>query len=218
MGLLLAQAGGPGLELGQILAQGGGLGEGLLELGLLRLQLGDQAAFVEPAAVEPGLEAFVGLGPGYILLPGGDQGGDPLLQLLALADGQASLAEEHRAVKDLLAHASEDLPGGLPGQAGHGQAGVLVDRRKIPHGHPAGGGPAELQDPALEFTDQQPLHGGAAPGPVTVFVGGGALAVPLAGVQAVEHGPQEGAPGGFPAAVGGPDEGHPRAEFQGVPL
>ena len=40
MGLLLAQAGGPGLELGQILAQGGGLGEGLLELGLLRLQLG----------------------------------------------------------------------------------------------------------------------------------------------------------------------------------
>ena len=51
MGLLLAQAGGPGLELGQILAQGGGLGEGLLELGLLRLQLGDQAAFVEPAAV-----------------------------------------------------------------------------------------------------------------------------------------------------------------------
>lgn len=53
MGLLLAQAGGPGLELGQILAQGGGLGEGLLELGLLRLQLGDQAAFVEPAAVEP---------------------------------------------------------------------------------------------------------------------------------------------------------------------
>ena len=87
MGLLLAQAGGPGLELGQILAQGGGLGEGLLELGLLRLQLGDQAAFVEPAAVEPGLEAFVGLGPGYILLPGGDQGGDPLLQLLAPADG-----------------------------------------------------------------------------------------------------------------------------------
>ena len=46
MGLLLAQAGGPGLELGQILAQGGGLGEGLLELGLLRLQLGDQAALL----------------------------------------------------------------------------------------------------------------------------------------------------------------------------
>ena len=51
---LAAQGGRPGLLLGQVLAQGGGLGDGLAELGGLGLQQGDAAALVEAAAVEPG--------------------------------------------------------------------------------------------------------------------------------------------------------------------
>ena len=54
------------------------------------------------------------------------------------------------------------------------ESSLLLASQNVGGFSAAGGGGAP--GPALEFTDQQPLHGGAAPGPVTVFVGGGALA------------------------------------------
>ena len=78
---------------------------------------------MEAAAVLPAFQGLICLGPGALLLPGGHQGGDAPLQLLALGDGQAALAEKHPAVKDLPAHPGEGLPQILPGEAGNGAAG-----------------------------------------------------------------------------------------------
>ena len=217
-GLLLAQGIGPGLGLVQVLAQAVGLAEGLVDLLLLMFQLGEQAGVVEAAAVLPAFQGFVRLGPGALLLPGGHQGGNPPFQLLALGDGQAALAEKNRAVKDLPPYTGEGFPQVFPGEAGDGAAAVHIHRGEIPHRDPALGGAADLNDGTAIFTEHGALHRGPVPGAVAVLVGGGPPLVPLAGIQAVEHGPEEGTPGGLAAAVGGTDEGHARAEGEGLPL
>ena len=216
MGLLAAEGGRPGLNLGQTLAQIGGALLGIQQRLLLLLQLGQQAGLVIPAAALPGPQPLVGLGPGHVLLPGGHQGGNALLQFLALGDGQVGLPQEDRPVKDLPADPGEGLPHVLGGEARRGQAGGPVDGGEVPHGDAPGGGPADLQRSVPLLADHEALHGDAAPGAVTVLIGRGSLSVPLAGVQAVEHGPQEGAPGGLARPVGGADEGKAPVEGQGL--
>ena len=141
---LAAQAVGAGAELVQLLAEGSGLVQALAQGFLSGFQLRDLAGFVEPPAVEPGFQTVVGLGKRDVLLAGGDQGGDLFLQLLALAHGQVRLLEKDRAVKDLLAQAREQLPGGFRRHPIHGQTGLLPAGGELAHRHAAGGGAAKL--------------------------------------------------------------------------
>ena len=120
MFLLPAERSRPVLQLGQLLAELGGVLQRLPEAIGLLFQLGKLAGLVEPAAVLPGPQPLVGLGPGHVLLSGGDQGGNALFQLLALAHSKVCLAEIDRAVKDLPADPGEGLSQILPGEAGDG--------------------------------------------------------------------------------------------------
>ena len=135
---------GAGAELVQLLAEGGGLVQALAQGFLSGFQLRDLAGFVESPAVEPGFQTVVGLGKRDVLLAGGDQGGDLFLQLLALAHGQVRLLEKDRAVKDLLAQAREQFPGGFRRHPIHGQAGLLPAGGELAHRHAAGRGAAKL--------------------------------------------------------------------------
>ena len=203
------------LQSGAAGFQGGNLPGGLLHLGesllhLLQL-LGEPGnethALVHPTAVEPLFEPPLRLGVGHVLLPRGHQGGDALFQLRGGGDGEiAPGTDEGRALKDLPAHSGQQIPTGLGGEAGHRFLRAGIDGGEGAEGGVSPGTPAEGDGPPLPLQLHLPLHGGARPGLVVVLVRQMALLVPVPGVDAVEHGPPEGAPGGFAPLVGGLDE------------
>ena len=191
------------------------LGQRVPHLGQLPLQPGDLPhAAVDPAAVEPVLQSALDLGEGDLLLPGGGQGGDTPLQLGGGGDRELVSAQEGGAGKHLGPRSGEQLPAGLAGEAGDGLLGAGVHRREGAKGGVPPGPPADGDRPALPLQLQLPLHGGARPGLIAVFVGQMALLVPVPGVDAVEHGPPEGAPGGFAPLVGGVDHGEAGPRLQ----
>ena len=59
-------------------------------------------------------------------------------------------------------------------------------------------------------------HGATGPGGVTLFIGQGSLGGVHSGLNAVEHGYQEGAPGAFAPFVGGFDDVKTRLQDQGL--
>lgn len=202
----------PGL-LGQ--TEGLGLaGQGLLHVGQLLLQPGDQAGLVVLPAVEPVPQAALYLGVGHILLPAGGQGGDAGLQGGGAVDGRAPLAHEGGALEYLPGHAGEGLPRVVPGEAGHRLRRAGIHRLKAAKGGAPLGPPAEGDGPALPEQLHAPLHGRAAPGLVAVLLREVALTVPLLGVDPVEHGPQEGRPGGLAPLVGGLNDIQPLPQRQ----
>ena len=201
------------VELGELACTAG-------QFRLLLLQLRDAAhALVDLAAVEPLLELSLHLGVGYILLPGGNQGGDAGLQLRGGADGQgAALSDEGGALIDLPAYAQQHLAAGVGGQAGDGLLGAGIHGGEAAKGHIAPRPSPNGNVLALPLQGDLPLHGGAGPGLVAVLVGQVALSVPVPGVDAVEHGLQKGAPGGLSSFVGGGDDVESRLQSQALSL
>ena len=208
------------LQAGDLPAQGGQRFRLLLHLGQLLLQLGDLAhALVHPAAVEPLPQAGLGLGKGHVLLAGGDQGGDAPLQLWGGGDGQVSpAAQEGGALKYLPAHAGEQLPAGVGGETGYRLLRPGVHGGEGGEGCAVFGAPADGDIPAPPLHLQLPGHGGPGPGLIAVFLRQMALPVPLPGVEAVEHGLPEGAPGGFSPLIGGADQVQTVPQLQPGPV
>ncbi len=207
------------LPLGQLqlLLGGPGLPQQLLpevlllpKIADLPLQGGNGAGAVVLAAAALLLQALIALGEGHILLPGGDEGGDALFQLRALGHGQAALADVGAALIDAQGHARQYFAG-LPAReegAGGGRGGIGAG--KLAHGGagPAGGaaeGVGLLSLPELH----RPGHGGPGPGGEAHLVG---VAAPAP--EAVEHHPQELAPGGLAGLVGGIEDVQPRRQIQ----
>ena len=92
---------------------------------------------------------------------------------------------------------------GGAGQIGNGIAGAGVDCLELAHGGGlAAGGAGERQIALVGRALQTAAHGSAAPGGVADLVGDKACLFPLPAVDAVEHGQQEGAPGGLSGFVG----------------
>lgn len=172
-----------------------------LDKGELPLQLGQQAGLVVAAAVELTPQAVGDGGAGHVLLAGGDEGVDALLQGCVGADSQTALADEGAADVDLLGDAQQELSAVRGGEALHGGGGAGIDGGKGGHGGVGpGGAPGEGQVPATGAEVHTALHESTAPGLVAAFIG---VRAAIPGVQTVEHNLKKGGPGGFPALVGG---------------
>ena len=171
------------------------------------------------AAIQLFFEDGGGFGIGNILLTGGDQGGHPPLQSYILADRQARLPDEGAALKDLAADAQQRFAAVLACQARYGVAGSGIYRLEIRHrrGGTAGGA-GQGQFVLTGAAVQTAAHGAACPGSVTIFVGNEACFVPFPAIDAVKHGDQESAPGGFAGFIGGLENVQALLEFQSVPL
>ena len=188
--------------------------QGVVQPGLLLLQLGDQPGLVVAAAVQLLFQPVIAFGIGHVLLSRGQQGGDPALQLRVLADGQAALADEGAALEYLPGYAQQSLSQVLTVYLRHrlGRAGIGAG--EILHGGVgAAGVPQHRPAPAVGFQVHPPLHGLPGPGGEAVLVRQGAA---LAGGQTIQHGADEAAPGGLAGFVGGIDQVQPRLQPETV--
>ena len=221
-GQTLLGAGQSGLFPLQPGGEGGGALQRLqifLHLSQPGLQLGDVPhAFVDLPPVFPGLQLLHSLGEGHVLLPRRDQGGDAPLQLGGGGEGQVSLPQKGGAGEHLRPHSGEQLAAVGGGETGHRLLGAGVDGGEGPERGVSPGAPADGDVPALVVQGDLSLHGGSGPGLIAVLVSEIALFVPVPGVDAVEHGPPEGGPGGFTPLVGGVDEGETGSRLQPGPL
>ena len=127
--------------------------------------------------------------------------------MAAGGEGHLALLDEGGALEDLTGDPQQGLAAGLGGETLHILAGGGPDGREGPPGRGAFGSPAEGEAPALPFQGERAFHGGTGPGLVAVFLGQIARLVPVPGGEAVEHGPEEGGPGGLARFVIGHDEG-----------
>src|SRR5699024_8950713 len=189
------------------LAAAGGLADALQQLLLraqLGLKLGQRArAAAAPAAVLPGPQAAERLGAAGPLLACRDYGGDAPLQLSRARDRGLALAYEGAAAEDLPPRADERFARRGPREPRHRLRRAAVHGPELPHGRGGGLGPArERYLTPRVFELHRPGHRRAGPGRVTELVGQKAALHALRGVDAVEHGADEGAPGALAALVG----------------
>ncbi len=176
------------------------------------LQLGKAAGLVVPAGVELLFQLTRRVGEGGVLLPGGNKGGDPPFQGGALVHRQPGLADIGAALEDILGNPQKGLPTAGGGEEVHRGGGVFIHGGESPHGGVGPGCAAGDGDlPLGQGEVYGAVHGAAAPGLVAPLVRSRS-AVP--GVQAVEHDPQEGGPGGFARLVGGLDDVETRLQVQ----
>ena len=194
------------------------LGQLFLQLSDLPLQRRDlPGGAVAAAAVQLLLQPVPHLRIGRALLAGGDQCGDPPLQLRVAVHCQRALADEGAAFKHLAGNAQQRLSGILAVDARHGVGGAGVGAGEVAHGR---GGPAGVAGQrqacavAVRNVHLAP-HGRAAPRRKAVLV---CQCAPVAGAEAVQHDPQKVAPGGFARFVGGIDAVQPRPQGQRIVL
>ena len=184
--------------------------QGLVQPGLLLLQLRDQAGFVVAAAVQLFFQPIIAFGIGYILLTCGQQGGDAAFQLRVLGHGQSALPDEGAALEYLPGDAQQGLAQVLTGDIGHRLGGAGIGAGEVTHGGADAAGAAQ-DGPQLTAGVQvhAALHGFARPGGIAVLVCQGTA---LTGGQAIQHGAQKAAPGGLAGFVGGADHVEPRLQ------
>ena len=207
----------PSLGLG--LPSLGGVLQGAAHLPQLSLQLGDEpGGAVGLAAVAPVFQGAHGGGVGDLLLSGGGQSGNAPLQIRGGGDGGVPLAHQGAADKHLPAHPREGLSHVGGGEEGHRVPGGGVHRLKAPKGAGAVGKAAQGDALPLPLQPEFPRHDGPRPGLIPRLLGQVPRLVPLPGVDAVEHGGEEGRPGGFSTFVGGGEDVEPGGEGEGGPL
>ena len=166
-------------------------------------QGGDLPRFIVAAPVQLLFQKFGSLGVRGVLLAGGDERGDTPFQPGVLRNGQTGLADEGAAFKYFPTDPQQSFAAVGGGQIGDEIACTGVNGAEVAHrGGRAAGGTHQRQFVAACAAVQAAGHGCAGPGGVAVFVGNEAGLVPFAAVDAVEHGQQESAPGGFSGLVG----------------
>ena len=174
-----------------------------LDLRQLRLRGGDAPGAVVPPLVQLLFQGGLRLGIGGVLLSGGDEGDDAPLQLGVGGDTQTSLPDEGAALKHLTGNAQQLFAAVLPGQVGDRLLGAGIAGGELPHRRSGAPGVADQgQVPAGHGAIHAPLHGSAVPRGIAVFLRDEASLVPLTAVDAVQHGEQKGAPGGFSGFIG----------------
>ena len=224
-GLLSLQLFGLLPEAVQLLLGGGRLPGQVVPVGALGLQVSDlplqhrdlAGGAVAAAAVELLFQAVPHLRIGRALLAGGDQGGDAALQLRVAVHGKGALPDKGTALENLAGDAQQRLAGVLAVDAGDGVGGAGIGAGEMAHGSVGTAGIAgQGQAHAAAVCDVHlSPHGGAAPRRKAVLV---RQRAPVAGAEAVQHDPQEVAPGGFARFVGGIDAVQARLQLQGLIL
>ena len=149
---------------------------------------------------------------------GGHQGIESAAQILVRRHRQIAEADEAGSAVDILLHPQQGLPTVGGGQLRDGNAGTRFIRPEFPQRDPALGGPLDGDVPALPMDIHPACHGASRPGSIVLLVGKGCLGALGPGIQAVEHGRQEGAPGTFAPLVGGMEDIQPRLQLQGLML
>ena len=151
-------------------------------------------------------QLFVRLRIGIVLAAAGDQAAEPLFQPGIGGDGDTLLPQIAAADIDRGLHTQKLFAAASARQVLPGRAGIRIPGLKI---RQRSGFAAALQGNAAAVVRCE-LHGAdhglAAPGQELLLVGQAVSAAPLPGVHPVEHGQQEGQPGGFAGLVVAGDE------------
>ena len=179
------------------------LGELLLQLLQLSLRLGKQTGFIISALIAQVFQLRRQPVCRAAFIAGGDESVEPAPQSLVLGHGQVGKADEARPAVHRLLHPQK-----------HGSAvggGQLLNRKtrkgfigpELPQGHPPLGAALDGNVPAVPVQVNPAGHGAARPGLIPLLVRQSRLCALDPGVQAVEHGQQEGTPGAFAPLVGG---------------
>ena len=213
----------PAVQGPKPLLQPGGLDVQLLQslqltaAGLqLPARLGQQAGLVVPAFVFQLPQAGSQGGAGGTVVSCGDQPVQPVAQGLVPAYGQVPALQEAGALVYAALHAQQNLPAPVRRQLRDGETGFRLEGAKVAHGNAPLGLPLDGNAAILPQHLHRALHGLSGPGLVPLLVRQLALAGPLPGVDSVEHGQKEGAPGAFSPLVGGGDEIQPGGKGQGL--
>ena len=111
-------------------------------------------------------------------------------------------------------HAQQHLSAVVPIQSRHRQACVCLEGPEGTHGHPSLGTTLDRDVPPLPLQVDPAGHRRAGPGLITLLVRQLVLFAPLAGIQPIEHGGEEGAPCGLAPFVWGFDHVQPRPKLQ----
>ena len=182
------------------------------ETGNLGLQQRDRAGAVIFSLAELLFQAALHLGKGDLFVTGGNERADAPLQVGIGVNGQAAGGDEGAALVDGLGYAQKRFAAAGGIQAGDRGVGAGIGAGKNTQRSIGALGPAaesQLLVPRRQL--QLALHKAAAPGLKTVLIG---QIAPLAGVEPIEHGQQESAPGGLAALVRGADHIQPRLQVQ----
>ena len=188
--------------------------QSILQLGQLGLGLGDQPL----AAVFQVLQAVrqdLGI-PGVVA--GGHQIRQTGPQELTLEIRQIRLADKARPAEDLPLHPQDLLAAVLGRQLRNRQSGGRFIGPEFSQGNTASGAALYGDVPALPVQVDPTGHGLPGPGGVVVFGSQAVFCGFGPGIQAIEHGQQEGAPGALAPFVGCGKYVQPRLQPKGLPL
>ena len=150
--------------------------------------------------------------PGFI--PGGHQLVETAAQSLVLGHRKIGKPYEAGAVKDTLLCPQKHLTAARGGKLRHCKAGFGFIGAEIPQGGAAFGFPLNGDVPPLPVQVDAAGHGNPRPGLVSLLVRQPVFGGFCPGVQPVEHGAEEGAPGGFAPFVGGVEDVQSRLQLQ----
>ena len=190
----------------------------LLQLPQLLFRLGQKPRLIEAAFVFQLLELP---GEGRLVNPlvaGGDQGVEPGPQSLALGHGHLLLPDKPGPAEYLPLHPQKGLAAVVRRQLRHRQPGLRLVGPEDPHGDAALGGPLQGDASAVPVESHGAGHGASGPGGIALLGGKGLPCGFGPGIQAIEHGKQEGAPGALAPFVLPGEDIEPRGEFQGPVL
>ena len=184
-----------------------------LQVRRFRLCLGQQASAVVAAAVSQVPELFLQCLGSAAVIPSGHQGIQPVAQGLILGHRQVRQPDESGPGKDALFHPQQHGAAVGSGQLRHRQAGVGFKSLKISKNGAAFGLSLNGNVPALPAQVYGAGHGHTGPGGIVLLIRQSRSGGSGTGLQAIEHGNQEGTPGGFSPLIGGVD--HIESRLQG---
>ena len=190
----------------------------LLQLLQLSLRLGKQTGLIISALIAQILQLSRQPVCRAAFVAGGDESVKSAPQSLVLGHRQVGKADEARPAVHRLLHTQK-----------HGSAvgGVQLLNRKarsgfvspeFSQGHPPLGAALDGDVPAAPVQVNPAGHGAARPGLIPLLVRQSRLCALDPGIQAVEHGQQEGTPGAFAPLVGGGDDVQTRLQSQSLVL
>ena len=182
------------------------LGELPLQLLQLSLRLGKQTGLIISALIAQVFQLSRQPVCRAAFVAGSDQGVEPTPQSLVLGHRQVGKTDEARPAVHRLLHAQKhgSAVGGV--QLLHRKAGSGFVSPEFSQGHPPLGAALDGDVPSVPVQVNPAGHGAARPGLIPLLVRQSRLRALDPGIQAVEHGKQEGAPGALAPLVGGGDD------------
>ena len=184
----------------------------------LGLRLGQQAGFIVPAFVLEVFQCLRQLISRAAFISGGHQIIQPAAQRVILGHRHVGQLQKARPDKNTPLHAQQFHAAVGGGQLRHVHAGFRLVCPKLAKNQPSTGAPLDGNIPAIPADVHPALHGRAGPGSITFLICQGRLGSAGLGVDAIQHGNDECAPGTLAPFIGSFDDIHTRLQGQGLML